>query len=132
MEGDTVAEVAARMGALQVRRLPVLNRDEWLVGIVALGDLALLGEDKEATAEALREVSEPAGEPALGATGIHPTEGGARGDRGGEREPSDLAADEAARGGGGVGSGAELAKPGLRSSPLRRGPADHGTRHPTA
>ena len=103
LEGDTVAEVAARMGALQVRRLPVLNRDERLVGIVALGDLALLGEDKEATAEALREVSEPAGEPALGATGIHPTEGGARDDRGGEGEPSDLAADEAAKGGGGVG-----------------------------
>ncbi len=61
---DPVEEVAERMGALQVRRLPVLNRAKQLVGIVALGDLATLGGDNEAAAGALREVSEPAGEPA--------------------------------------------------------------------
>jgi CBS-domain-containing membrane protein len=32
--------VAKNMGDVQVRRLPVLNRDKRLVGIVSLGDLA--------------------------------------------------------------------------------------------
>ncbi len=99
LEDDTIDEVAERLGALQVRRLPVLSRDKRLVGIVALGDLALLGGDEEATAEALREVSEPAGEPAQAVAGVHRTGGGAQS----EQEPSDLAADEAAKGGGGVG-----------------------------
>jgi CBS domain-containing protein len=107
LEDETVEEVAERMGALQVRRLPVLDRDERrLVGIVALGDLATLGADRAATAEALREISEPAGEPAPGEVArVQPgAAGGAdRGGRGRERAASDLAADEAAAGGGGVG-----------------------------
>ena len=61
LEDDTVEEVAERMGALRVRRLPVLDRDKRLVGIVALGDLATLGADRAAAAEALREISAPAG-----------------------------------------------------------------------
>ena len=36
-----VEEAARMMGTLQVRRLPVLNRDKRLVGIVSLGDLAV-------------------------------------------------------------------------------------------
>jgi CBS domain-containing protein len=109
LEDDTVEEVAERMGALQVRRLPVLDRDERrLVGIVALGDLATLGGREETTAEALREISEPAGEPAPEiAAGVQPSAAGACGEdrdgRGRERTANDLAADEAARGGGGVG-----------------------------
>ena len=38
---EDVEEVAALMRDRQVRRLPVLNRDKRLVGIVSLGDLAL-------------------------------------------------------------------------------------------
>src|SRR5262245_14948798 len=34
-------EVAASMGDVKVRRLPVVNRDKRLVGIVSLGDIAL-------------------------------------------------------------------------------------------
>jgi CBS-domain-containing membrane protein len=46
------------MGDRQVRRLPVLNRDKRLVGIVSLGDLATEdGSDAEA-GEALSEISQ--------------------------------------------------------------------------
>lgn len=40
-EDDSLEDAARNMGALQVRRLPVLNRAKRLVGIVSLGDLAL-------------------------------------------------------------------------------------------
>ena len=48
-------QVAQKMGALQVRRLPVLNRDKRLVGIVSLGDLVIGAEDP--AKEALKEIS---------------------------------------------------------------------------
>src|ERR1700744_1179514 len=37
-ETDTVKKVADRMSELQIRRMPVLNKDKRLVGIVSLGD----------------------------------------------------------------------------------------------
>lgn len=40
-DDDSVNAAAKVMGDLQLRRLPVLNRDKRLVGIVSLGDLAL-------------------------------------------------------------------------------------------
>ena len=56
-EDQSVDEVAAMMGDNQVRRMPVLNRDKRLVGIVALGDLATeRGADDDA-GEALSEIS---------------------------------------------------------------------------
>src|SRR6516162_9598832 len=42
-EDEDVAHVAENMAELQVRRLPVMNRDKRLVGIVSLGDLAIQG-----------------------------------------------------------------------------------------
>ena len=58
-DADT-AQVAESMAQQQVRRLPVVNRDKRLVGIVSLGDLAI--EDRgEAAHEALRGVSQPGG-----------------------------------------------------------------------
>jgi CBS domain-containing protein len=56
-EDDGVAEVARKMGDWQVRRLPVLNRDKRLVGIVSLGDLAI-GNAKREGEEALQDISE--------------------------------------------------------------------------
>ena len=38
-EDQTLDEVSAIMGDIQVRRLPVLNRSKRLVGIIALGDI---------------------------------------------------------------------------------------------
>jgi CBS domain-containing protein len=57
-EDDDVTDVAANMAENQVRRLPVLNRDKRLVGIVALADIATRGDD-EAAEDALEEISEP-------------------------------------------------------------------------
>ena len=57
-EDDDVAQVAQNMAELQVRRLPVLNREKRLVGIVALSNVAQCG-DKKATSEMLRGVATP-------------------------------------------------------------------------
>lgn len=57
-EDQSTDEVAANMGENQVRRLPVVNRDKRLVGIVALGDLSTRGAGQEA-GSALGEISEP-------------------------------------------------------------------------
>jgi CBS domain-containing protein len=40
-DDESVRDAAQVMGDLHVRRLPVLNREKRLVGIVSLGDLAL-------------------------------------------------------------------------------------------
>jgi len=59
-EDDDVQLVAQRMGEEQVRRLPVIDSEERLVGIVSLGDLAR--ETNPQTAEqALEGVSAPGG-----------------------------------------------------------------------
>jgi CBS domain-containing protein len=57
-EDDSVQDVLARMGDQQIRRIPVIDRDRNLVGIVALGDLALQDEDN--VDETLRDISMPA------------------------------------------------------------------------
>jgi CBS domain-containing protein len=56
-EDESVAQVARNMSELQVRRLPVLNRDKRLVGIISLGDLAVT-EPKPA-GDALKSISQP-------------------------------------------------------------------------
>lgn len=60
---DDDTEAAARcMAEHQVRRVPILNRDKRLVGIVSLADIARSGEE-ECEAMALEGVSEPTMEP---------------------------------------------------------------------
>jgi CBS domain-containing protein len=60
-EDEEVEHVAQNMAELQVRRLPVLNRDKRLVGIVSLGDLATQGSLPK-TARALHGISQPGGQ----------------------------------------------------------------------
>ncbi len=60
-DDQEIEEVASNMGDIQVRRLPVVNRDKRLVGIVSLGDLAESGRGAK-VAEALQGVSRPGGE----------------------------------------------------------------------
>jgi CBS domain-containing protein len=60
-EDDEVRSVAQKMGEWQVHRLPVLDRDKQLVGIVSLGDLALEGRDRKATAKAATGIVQPTG-----------------------------------------------------------------------
>lgn len=57
---DELDDVAANMGSIQVRRLPVVDRDKRLVGIVSVGDLAAC-EDVSKTGEALAGISAPGG-----------------------------------------------------------------------
>lgn len=59
-DDEDLEHVAENMGDLQVRRLPVVNRDKRLVGIVALGDVAR-HEDHHTTGETTAEVSKPGG-----------------------------------------------------------------------
>ena len=60
-EDDDVDEVATKMSEARVRRLPVIDRSENLVGIVSLGDLAR-ETDGEGAHEALEGVSAPGGQ----------------------------------------------------------------------
>jgi CBS domain-containing protein len=57
-EDQDAAEVMRMMGDWQVRRLPVVNDDKHLVGIVSLGDLAL--RQSGHIDQTVREISEPA------------------------------------------------------------------------
>lgn len=59
-EDDDLDDVARNMADLQVRRLPVLNRDKRLTGIVALGDIATNKTD--AAGEGLSGISQPSSE----------------------------------------------------------------------
>lgn len=54
-----VEEVADNMGKNQIRRLPVLNEEKRLVGIVSLGDLVCRGS-KHHAGEALHAISQRA------------------------------------------------------------------------
>ena len=56
---ESVEAVLENMGDQQIRRLPVVDREKRLVGVVSLGDLALSGKRK-AAGEALQEISQPA------------------------------------------------------------------------
>ena len=58
---DDVEDVANRMSDAQVRRLPVIDDEERLCGIVSLGDLARETDD-ECAHEALEGVSQPGGQ----------------------------------------------------------------------
>jgi CBS domain-containing protein len=56
-EDDQVAKATEEMSHMQVRRLPVVDRGQNLVGIVSLGDLAT--RHAPGTGETLRSISEP-------------------------------------------------------------------------
>ena len=58
LDEDT-EEVLENMAEIQVRRLPVVDHDKRLVGIVSLGDLAK--EQERETGEALRDIARPSG-----------------------------------------------------------------------
>ena len=60
-DDESLDDVARQMRELQVRRLPVLNREKRLIGIISLGDLARSEEAPKRTADALSGVSEPSG-----------------------------------------------------------------------
>ena len=59
-DDQEIKDIARNMGEVKVRRLPVLNRDKRLVGIVSLGDLAL-NKEPELTASAVTNISKHGG-----------------------------------------------------------------------
>jgi CBS domain-containing protein len=59
-EESSLAEGVRLMSEHQVRRLPVVNSAKRLVGIVAIGDLAVESSEFEVMGETLSEISEPA------------------------------------------------------------------------
>ena len=62
-EDESVEDAARNMRVLQVKRLPVLNRDKRLVGIVSLGDMACDRSTSNQAEEALFGISQPQGRP---------------------------------------------------------------------
>ena len=69
-EDEDLDHVANNMAEQQVRRLPVVNRNKRLVGILSLGDVAM-GEGSQPAGAALAGVSRPGG--------AHSQTGGSRG-----------------------------------------------------
>jgi len=59
LEDQAVDEAVILMEARQIRRLPILNQDKQLVGIVSLADIAVHVGDRDLTGETLEEISEP-------------------------------------------------------------------------
>jgi CBS domain-containing protein len=57
-EDETLVQAAQIMAQHQVRRLPVLNRNQQLVGIIAIADIACTGY-REAQDTAIEGVSQP-------------------------------------------------------------------------
>jgi CBS domain-containing protein len=60
-DDEDTDQVARNMADQQVRRLPVVNRDKRLVGILSLGDLAVM-QGGQPAGEALAGISQPSGE----------------------------------------------------------------------
>ena len=56
-EDEDLAHVAQNMGQQQVRRLPVVNREKRLVGIVSLGNIAQA--ESRAASKAVKGVTKP-------------------------------------------------------------------------
>ena len=61
-DDQDVEEVTRNMGEQRLRRLPVVDRNKRLVGILSLGDLALDEEAQDEAADALCGISRPGGE----------------------------------------------------------------------
>jgi CBS domain-containing protein len=60
-EDEDVEDVVQNMADIQVRRLPVVDRDKRLVGVVSLADAALK-QDASLAGEALSDIAEPGGQ----------------------------------------------------------------------
>jgi CBS domain-containing protein len=59
---QTLEEVSRNMGDVQVRRMPVVDRQKRLVGIISLSDIACGDGAIDDAGEALRDISQPGGE----------------------------------------------------------------------
>jgi CBS domain-containing protein len=60
-EDEDLEDVADNMSIQKIRRLPVLNRDKRLVGIISIADLAM-AEEPQTTGQTVADISEPGGQ----------------------------------------------------------------------
>lgn len=61
-DDEDIEDVSRQMADLQVRRMPVVNRDKRLVGVVSIGDLSRAGvQGSEWSGLALSGIAEPGG-----------------------------------------------------------------------
>jgi len=60
LEDQEVEEAVSLMEARQIRRLPILDENKRLVGIVSLADIAIHVGDRDLSGETLEEISAPA------------------------------------------------------------------------
>jgi CBS domain-containing protein len=60
LEEQEIEEAVSLMEARQIRRIPILNQDKRLVGIVSLADIAVHVRDRDLSGETLEEISAPA------------------------------------------------------------------------
>lgn len=58
-DDDSIDDAREKMEAMQVRRIPVVDHEQHLVGIVSLGDLAVKTGDSESTLEQISDPAEP-------------------------------------------------------------------------
>lgn len=58
-EDDSVEDAARIMSEHQIRRLPVVDSEQHIVGIVSLGDFAVDSSEIEPVVEALSDISRP-------------------------------------------------------------------------
>lgn len=59
-DDQRVGDAARAMAENQIRRMPVLDRNKRLVGIVSLGSLAVHTKDDKLAGDVLKQVSKPA------------------------------------------------------------------------
>ncbi len=58
-DDDPVEVATKKMQDARIRRIPVLDHDQHLVGVLSLGDVSVKGDSEEA-GDALSDISEPA------------------------------------------------------------------------
>jgi len=69
-DDQEVDDVATNMADIQVRRLPVVDRNKRLVGILSLGDIAQANNQDKPAVEALCGISEPGGQHSQSGDGV--------------------------------------------------------------
>ncbi len=81
-ESDDVNEVLGEMASAQIRRMPVVDHQDRLVGIVSLGDIAAKSpEEQDEVALSLGDISSPAEPDRSGQSQASGSQGGGAGKR---------------------------------------------------